>query len=310
MHSDRGGTWVFGDVLDGGAGDDLLDVGDATSSDYSLVAERVEFRTAPGAVVVDLAAGTATGQGHDVVRYVPNMSVRTGEGDDTILGTKWGETVDSGPGNDTVTLFRGADSFVERRTSLPDDDVVDTGKGPDRVAVVSGADRISTGSAHDDVVLRGRGPYSLDTGRASDWVFARATDRPGASYDLGAGSQDYLSLELGVLAGPGEPRPIRVTVPSSRYEITTSAGVIGTAISGIERFVFFEGWALDFLGGEAAESLEIQGSAPLHAVMGGGDDRVWGTRGDDYIDGGDGTDFAYAGRGDDTCVQIEESSGC
>ena len=310
IRSDRGGTWSFGDVLDGGVGDDLLDLGPATSSHISLHGERVEFLTAPGPVVVDLAAGTATGQGVDVIRYVRNMSLRTGEGDDTILGTQWGEKVIAGPGHDTVTLLGGPDGFHEGRTALPDDDVVDTGGGTDDVRAVSGADQISTGAAHDDVVLAGRGPFEVRTGTASDWVFARAADRSGASYALGPGSQDYLSLELGVLRGSATPLPITVDVPAGLYVVTSPAGPVEAAMSGVERFVFADGWAVDFLGGDGAESLETPGSAPLRAVMGGGDDRVWGTRGDDFIDGGDGIDVANAGAGDDTCVQVEERSSC
>ena len=308
--SDRGGTRSYGDALDGGAGHDLLDLGPATSSAVSLHGERVEFLTGPGAVVVDLAAGTATGQGADVIRYVRSMSVRTGEGDDTILGTQWGERVMAGPGNDTVTLLGGPDAFREGRTVLPDDDVVDTGDGADDVRAVSGADRISTGAAHDDVVLAGRGPFALLTGTATDWVFARATDRPGTSYDLGPGSQDYLSLELGVLSGSSTPLPVEVDVPAGLYVVTAPTGPVEAAVHGVERYAFPEGWAVDFLGGDGADSLETSGSAPLRAAMGGGDDRVWGTPGDDVIDGGGGTDSAYAGDGDDTCVRVEEPSSC
>jgi Ca2+-binding RTX toxin-like protein len=92
--------------------------------------------------------------------------------------------------------------------------------------------------------------------------------------------------------------------------MTARGGPVSATVRGVERFAFVEGWAVDFLGGDGAESLEATGRGPLRALMGGGDDHVWGTSGDDYIDGGAGTDVAYAGAGDDTCVEVEERSSC
>ncbi|MBC2933372.1 calcium-binding protein [Nocardioides sp. zg-1228] len=310
--ADRGGVHVFGDVLDGGAGDDVLDVGPATPAAEDLVRDRVEFRSAPGAVVVDLAVGTATGQGEDVFRRVPRLSVRTGAGDDTIRGTEGADDVDAGPGDDTVVLLGGADFYREGRTSLSDDDVVDTGRGADVVRAASGADRITTGRGADDVTLRGRGPVTLETGPASDTVVAPATDRPGASYDLGPGAENHLSLDPGPLDATQAGLPIRVDVPAGLLTLTLAGGPVDARIAGIRRLVLDPGFRIDFLGGAADETLDVapRGSIPLHAVMGAGDDRVWGTRGDDHIDGGDGVDTAYGDEGDDTCVNVEEPTDC
>ena len=317
MYFDRGGTHVLGDVLDGGTGDDLLDLGAPAPASATVNGERIEFLTAPGAVVVDLRAGTATGQGDDVVPYVRRMSVRTGEGDDTILGTRLGESVDAGPGNDTIVLRGGPDTVRERRTALPDDDVVDTGAGQDVVRATSGADRISTGGAHDDVSLTGRGPFTVDAGGGEDWVFAQVTDRPGASYDLGEIDDtdqvlggDYLSFAPAGSAVPDRALPLRVDVPAHQVVVTVAGTPVPAAISGVERYAFFAGLAVDFLGGPDAESLEGPSRPALHAVMGAGDDTVFGTMGPDHIDGGDGVDVASGGDGDDTCVRVEEPSSC
>ncbi|QBX54171.1 calcium-binding protein [Nocardioides seonyuensis] len=311
FHADRGGVHFRGDVLDGGAGDDLLDVGPTPDAD-SLAGERVEFLTVPGAVAVDLAAGTSTGQGDDVIRVRRNMSVRTGDGDDTILGTRRADSVDAGPGNDTVRLMRGQDTYVERRTSLPDDDVVDTGGGYDTVDVVSGADTVMTGREADSVGLRGRGPHRVETGPGSDLVVAGTSDAPGSSYDMGPGAADDLSLDVGPLRGEGGVLPIRIDIPAGQLLLTGPAGPVTVEIHGIEDFVLGKEFRIDFLGSDADESLFLApvGSIPVHALMGGGDDRVWGSRGDDHLDGGAGVDTAYGDEGDDTCVGIEHPTSC
>lgn len=311
FHADPGGVHVAGDVLDGGAGDDVLDVGPTPYAD-TLAGERVEFRTAPGAVSVDLAAGTSTGQGDDVIRVRRNMSVRTGDGDDAILGTRWGDKVGAGPGNDTVRLLRGRDTFVEHRTPLPDDDVVDTGRGGDRVVVVSGADVVSTGVGQDDVTARGRGPHALETGPGADLVVARATEAAGSLYDLGPGAGDDLTLDVGGRRREPAVLPIRIDVPAGQLTLTRPAGPVSAGIHGIEDFVLGKEFRIDFLGSDAAETLFLApvGSIPVHALMGGGDDRVWGSRGDDHLDGGAGVDTAYGDEGDDTCVGIEHPTSC
>jgi len=312
FHADPGGVHVSGDVLDGGAGDDLLDVGPTPEAD-SLAGERVEFRTAPGAVTVDLAAGTSTGQGDDVIRVRRHMSVRTGDGDDTVQGTRWADNVDAGPGNDTVRLLRGPDTFVERRTSLPDDDVVDTGAGYDSVDVVSGADTVVTGRGPDSVGARGRGPHTVETGAGTDLVVARTSDAPGSSYDMGPGAADHLSLDVGGVRGEADVLPIRIDVPGGQLTLAWPAGPVGVELHGIEDFVLDAvEFRIDFLGSDADETLFLApvGSIPVHAVMGGGDDRVWGSRGDDHLDGGAGTDTAYGDDGDDTCIGIEHPTDC
>ena len=47
----------------------------------------------------------------------------------------------------------------------------------------------------------------------------------------------------------------------------------------------------------------------LNAVMGGGDDTVFGSQHDDIIDGGDGVDTVYPFEGQDTCISVEHVRG-
>lgn len=307
--ADPGGIHVVGDVLDGGRGDDVLDLGPAAHGD-TLAGERVEFLTVDRAVTVDLAAGTARGQGDDVIRVVRGMSLRTGPGDDTILGTPGVDRVDPGPGNDTVSLFAGSDIVHARRTSLPDDDVVDTGTGGDAVALASGADRVSTGPGQDSVQVRGRGPHKLDTGAGADGVYVQVRRVTGSSYDLGEGEGDELSFDATRRVEGG--LPTRIDVPAGLVTFGYPGATVETRIAGVTDFELGPQFRIDFQGGDAGETLFLApvGSIGIRAVMGGGDDRVWGSRGDDYIDGGDGVDTAFGDEGDDTCVQVEDATDC
>ncbi|MBC6981701.1 calcium-binding protein [Caulobacter sp. 17J80-11] len=151
------------DILDGGAGFDILSYMEATT-----------------AVVLDLAAGTADGPGHDTIRnfervigtaYDDRLTgsakadvLEGGYGDDVISGGGGGDTLLGDVGNDVITGGAGDDRFV---FSLGDgqDTVTDfqAGGAEDRLDVYGyaaylelrqvGADTLVVLSASDSILL-------------------------------------------------------------------------------------------------------------------------------------------------------------
>ena len=105
------------DSLAGGPGDDLLDGGDpGEKSDYR---DEVDFTASDLPVVVDLAAGTATGEGNDtlvrvedVVGSAFNDVLAGGEGPNELNGSVGDDRLDGRGGDDELEGSPGNDVFV------------------------------------------------------------------------------------------------------------------------------------------------------------------------------------------------------
>jgi Ca2+-binding RTX toxin-like protein len=109
------------DLLSGGLGDDSINGGDF--SNYNTIA----FEASATPVTVDLDAGTASGEGNDIIQNVGNaigsdfndIIVGTdgvnvligGAGDDLISGLDGDDTLSGGAGNDTLTGGDGVDTI-------------------------------------------------------------------------------------------------------------------------------------------------------------------------------------------------------
>jgi Ca2+-binding RTX toxin-like protein len=115
------GSVVGGDDrLDGGLGDDVLNGQDGSDT--------VMFSGLALAVVVDLAAGTATGQGTDRISGIENIigssrsdvlkgdigtnQIIGGPGNDQVIGRDGNDTLSGGNGNDQIIGGRGADELT------------------------------------------------------------------------------------------------------------------------------------------------------------------------------------------------------
>ena len=133
----------------GGAGNDTLDGGDGRDT--------VDYETAGNAVIVDLAAGTASGgDGSDTLLNFENVRGSSGfadnlsgdgrgnriegfGGDDSLVGNAGNDTLDGGDGNDTISGGTGDDSIV----STSGNDVIDGGDGRDTLQFYAGAARVA-----------------------------------------------------------------------------------------------------------------------------------------------------------------------
>jgi hypothetical protein len=132
------------DVIDGGPGDDVILGGDGR--------DEVTYLAAPGPVVVDLAAGTATGWGADALQDVE--VVRGSAFADQIRGSDLDERLYGNGGNDVIDGRGGAD-------------IVEGGDGNDTLLGGDGDDTLR-GQAGNDSLDGGPGTDSLDGGAGTD----------------------------------------------------------------------------------------------------------------------------------------------
>jgi Ca2+-binding RTX toxin-like protein len=174
------------DSLRGGAGDDLLIGGPGT--------DIADFSTANSGVTVDLAAGTAAGQGADTMTSVEgaigsaysdvlagddgNNRLTGGAGEDRLVARSGNNTLDGGEGSDTVD-YSGSPSGVvvdlEAGTSF--------GDGKDTLRSVENV----IGSVHADSLLGDAGANTLDGLKGADTIRGREgndTLRGGRGADL------------------------------------------------------------------------------------------------------------------------------
>jgi Ca2+-binding RTX toxin-like protein len=187
------------DTLVGGLGDDLLDGGSSNDT--------ADYTASLTAVTVDLAAGTATGEGNDTLLNIENATgsgladtitgnslanlLVGGGGDDLLHGGDGNDTLTGGAGNDqlfgdaghdtlkwdSADLFDGGSGFDTLNANLSSSDTIDL-RGP----AFANLERIQTGGGKDTVTL------SL-----SD-VLSDTADHQFVA-DLGSSSPDTLNLD-------------------------------------------------------------------------------------------------------------------
>ncbi len=139
LSSDGGANYRGNNRLEGGDGNDILIGGSAFDA-----LDTAYYVNATGSVVVDLVAGTATGQGNDTLFYVES-AVGSGFAD-TISGSLAANTLAGGGGNDTID-GRAGDDQIDGGTG---NDALYGGPGNDVVAGGTGADTFYfTSAGHD-----------------------------------------------------------------------------------------------------------------------------------------------------------------
>ncbi|EPX78304.1 hypothetical protein Salmuc_03920 [Salipiger mucosus DSM 16094] len=178
------------DTLAGGAGDDTI-VGD---SNY----DTVDFFGASARVVVDLEAGTATGDSTDSLSGIEH--VMGSDFGDYISGTLiHGNLLEGFAGNDTLTGLDGNDTLL----GGDDDDTLNGGDDRDRLEGEAGSDVLAGGS-HSDTLHGGAGDDTLNGGDDVDRLYGGAQD------DVldGGDATDFLTGGVGadtfVLSGIGD----------------------------------------------------------------------------------------------------------
>jgi len=309
LRSDRGGTFTVGDRLRGGPGRDLL-VGGAdprTARAHELnTPDTLDFSGAVRGVVVDLAAGTATGQGRDTVR-VQRWAVLGSAFDDTITGSGEPERIFGQGGADRVDGAGGADELwadpVQPRSREGSDDVMTGGRGLDVMESRGGHDVLRAGRGADEL-LASFGAADLYGGRGQDRValVVQRVDQ-GAVVD-GGGAGNALRFESQVRED-GELLPAGGILDLSAGQLVVTAPQ--PVVLQVRDFTSVDlpsgTWTV--VGTDAAEVVAAMGTGPVDLRGGGGDDVLFGSPQGDRLDGGDGADSAWPGRGTDTCLSVE-----
>ena len=302
------------DTLSGGLGDDMLVGGEGNDfMDGGVGFDRVDFSSAPHAMAVDLSTYTATGQGSDTLRGIE--AVFTGSGADKLIGDSLGNALRSGDGNDTLLGGAGDDTLDGGSGT----DSIDGGAGQDAVDYSSSAApvRISLltpiqfgGQAQGDTL---KGIEDVIGSAGNDTLVGNARANlieglAGADYlDGGAGNDDTLSYNLSVSG---------VRVNLAQASLHGFGDAQGDTISGFENLIgssyadslVGSSTANLLVGGNGADS--IVGAEGADTLLGGaGNDTLVVDTSDNRIDGGDGVDAVIYSQstdlGDSRYISIE-----
>jgi Ca2+-binding RTX toxin-like protein len=240
--------------------------------------DQIIYDESPVGVTVDLAAGTATGEGNDTLVSVE--SVQGSPHDDTLLGHDEEDDLYGNLGSDVIDGRGGNDYLL----GGPGDDGVDGGAGvfdmidfdPGAPAVVVDmATGVSTGEGNDQV-----SNFEIIGGSEfDDTLIGDNEDNLFYSY---AGDDD--------IDGRGGSDLILYNIVSNPITADLATGV--ATGEGRDTFTAVEG----FVGSDFADTLS--GDANGNVLIGGpGDDELTGLDGDDYFDAGGGDDTIDGGPG-------------
>ena len=312
LGSDVTGTFLVGDLLLGGEGDDRLDGGyDDRSAQARRRPDTVSWMDSPRGVVVDLAAGTASGLGTDTIPQATRLGVQGSPYADQITGSNRPDVIAGEAGDDQITAGGGADRVFTEAATIPadtfdDDDVVDAGLGPDLVSSQAGQDRVRGGEDDDFIEAYSPAPTTVLAGAGDDYVAQDLVDTSGAQTDGGTGS-DVVALYGTRLEG----RSPRVEVTLDLRSGTTSAAVGSAAtgrIGGYEQHRLIGNLAWVFHGSTVADRVWAITGGPLRAWTYAGNDTVTATDRVDFVDAGPGTDVVWGRGGADTCRSAERGT--
>ncbi len=310
-----------GDVLAGGPGDDTMVTGPHAGH---VAVDEVTYAASGSGVEVDLATGSASGEGRDRIKGVVRTLVGSRH-DDRLLGSAHGEAISGGRGSDHVDGREGDDSIDaagspavetaadEARDTSPNwltggpgddeikgaegDDVLDGGPGDDSMSGGLGIDRILGGDGRDSISdfvapvdARGAGRQVLDGGAGADAVVGLDLVRPHpvgdeTTFADGAGTLDLAEGRL------------RGRVGQIRYDEVVRSFADTTTPYGTWTVIGTDG-PNEIIGNDEKRPVTI------HA--GAGDDRLFGSFAADLLDGGPGVDVAYGYAGHDRYVAVEK----
>jgi Ca2+-binding RTX toxin-like protein len=310
--ADVTGTFLVGDLLLGGAGDDRLVGGfDDRSAQTRRRPDTISWADSPRGVVVDLAAGTASGLGADTIQSETRLGVQGSPYADQVTGSTGPDVIAGEEGDDLISSGAGADHvFTERATlragTVDDADVVDAGPGPDLVSSQAGQDRVRGGEGDDFLEAYSPAPTSVLAGAGDDYVAQDLVDTPGAQTSGGTGT-DVVSL----YGKPLEDRspPVEVTVDLRAG--STSADVVPPAtgrIGGYEQHRLIGNLAWVFHGTTLADRVWAITGGPLRGWTYAGNDWVTATDRPDFVNAGVGTDVVWGRGGADTCRNAERGT--
>ncbi len=306
----RAGSGYQPDQLDGGRGDDTLDIGAEPVDRGPGISGVITFDSAPAGLVVDLAAHSTVGDGNDTI--IPRGGLRlVGTADDDVIsGSDLAEELQGAGGADRID-GRGGDDHLygdpagaAEGTAGVNDDVMTGGPGKDVLIGSLGSDVLTGGPGLDLVQANGVGPSQVVGGAGDD--FLHLTLGVGVDVRLiGGAGRDDVTIEV----HPTVPGPGSVLVNLRSEQLGLGRDVVGR-IASTERLHVGAAVSLTFYGSKGPDAVYAGARGRLRARTYAGNDTIWGSNLADRIDGGSGTDEVRGGRGRDTCLHAEKTTSC
>jgi Ca2+-binding RTX toxin-like protein len=319
-------------ILRGGAGDDVIMPGKATSLSHDIVdggegSDTASFEWQSVNLYVNIGSGIAYqtsstqdqnivyadlisienvtgGRGNDLLIGDDTSNIlRGGAGNDVIMPGRTGLTsgsqdaVDGGDGNDTVSFeWQSAGVNVNLSTGIATDAIPATARTAVNASLVSIEN--ATGGGGNDVLIGNIGANILNGGAGNDRLYGGS----GNDTLYGGAGNDILRGGAGADILDGGTGTDRADYTRSSAGIT--ANLISGAVSNGDTLISIEniyGSRYDdiLLGSNAANTL-YGGAGFDQLVGGGGNDRLEGQAGNDLMFGGDGNDIMGGGDGLDT----------
>ncbi len=282
----RAGSGYRPDWLDGGPGDDTLDIGQEPVDRGDGISGVITFDSAPAGVVVDLAERTAVGDGQDTI--VPRGGLRLvgTPADDSLSGSDLDEEINGMAGADRI-VGRGGDDHLygdaEGESAGPDgvdDDWISGGAGKDVLIGSAGADILRGGPGIDLVEANGAGPNQVLGGGGDDFLHLMLGTGDGVKL-LGGAGRDDVTIDV----HPTAPGPGKVLVNLGIEQLALDNVFVGR-ISGTERLHMGADVPLSFYGSPGPDEVYAEGGGRLRAWTYDGDDVIYGSSLADRIDGG------------------------
>lgn len=296
IYGGDGNDWIDGgngdDVIVGSAGTDLLNGQDNSDT--------VQYTDALNAVTIDLAAGTVTGYGNDILIYIEKA---TGSAyNDTIIGSMNANVIDGGAGADTMSGGGGGDYFYVDNTG----DIVTEGlnEGYDTVntlitytlganlekAVLAGTASIhATGNALDNNLVGNSGANTLTGLDGNDTINGGS----GADSMIGGQGDDFYYADNGMDVCVEQSGEGTDTISTSSLTISLAATAY---LQNIENLVITGSALLNGTGNNLDNRLDGSQNTAVNTLTGGaGDDTYVVGTGDVVVEtSGQGTDTVEA----------------
>jgi hypothetical protein len=324
------GDTLTGDAADNyitpGAGDDKVDGAADTlaAGDFVYpadiatadVGDVVDFSGSAAAVVVDVDAGTATGDGTDTLSHVE--SVQGSDFDDTLTGDSGHNALMGGKGNDALGGAGGDDILAGEAGT----DWVDYGWSADAVDLT-----LTCGATLGEGVIGGSTNPTDDTVLTTENAVLTSDDDTFKGNDFGNtvepnGGQNALQGDCVTTSNPGGDTLDYSVGYDTGVSVNMAGGsTAGDSATGFES-VIGTAFADNIVGSDSSNTIKsrkgsdnvragggddtVKAGAGNDLVRAGtGDDDLWGQKGNDNLNGGKGSDFCKGGPGKDKLKSCE-----